>query len=95
MIHLVLKKLPGPALCAESDPETWFPTNETPEASRLLPDVETESANKAAAKAKSICARCTVRLECLAEAMEHKIDHGIWGGLSVKERRALRKRLAG
>ena len=94
MIELTLKKLPGPALCAQSDPEHWFPVHETPEASRLLPDVETEQANLSAKRAKAICALCTVRLECLAEAMEHKIDHGIWGGLSVKERRALRKRLA-
>ncbi len=31
----------------------------------------------------------------VAEAMEQKIDYGIWGGLSVRERRELRKRLAG
>jgi WhiB family redox-sensing transcriptional regulator len=87
MINLILKKLPGPALCAESDPEHWFPTNEAhPER-----DSETDSANQEAAQAKAVCQRCTVRLECLAEAMEHKIDHGIWGGLSVKERRKLRK----
>lgn len=83
MINLILKKLPGPALCAESDPEHWFPTNEA--------HPETDSANQEAAQAKAVCACCTVRLECLAEAMEHKIDHGIWGGLSVKERRKLRK----
>jgi WhiB family redox-sensing transcriptional regulator len=91
VITLTLQKLPGPALCAQSDPEQWFPKNETPEASRILPDVETESANAAARKAKAVCLRCTVRVECLQEAMVNKIDHGIWGGLSVKERRRLRK----
>ena len=91
MIDMQLKKLPGPALCAQSDPEQWFPTNETPEASRINPDEDSESANEAAKSAKAICFRCPVRLPCLQEAMEHKIDHGIWGGMSVKERRKLRK----
>ena len=90
MIQLILQKLPGPALCAQSDPEQWFPTNETPQAA-LLPHDGDEVAQRTAAKAKAICARCTVRLECLQEAMDNKIDHGIWGGLSVKERRKLRK----
>lgn len=93
MIHLVLKKLPGVALCSQSDPETWFPTNETPEAARL--DHEGDIVAQASAKrAKEICGRCPVKDPCLQEAMDQKIDHGIWGGLSVKERRALRKRLA-
>ncbi len=91
MIELILRKLPGVALCSQSDPETWFPTNETPEAS-LLDHEGSETAMAAAEKAKEICHRCTVRLPCLAEAMEHKIDHGIWGGLSVRERRELRKK---
>lgn len=90
MIELVLQKLPGPALCAQSDPETWFPTNETPQAvsAGYLGDEETQNTARAA---KAICQRCTVRLECLQEALDNKIDHGIWGGLSVKERRKLRK----
>ena len=92
MIQLILKKLPGPALCAQADPETWFPVHETVEASRILPDTETEQSKLSTRKAKSICQRCTVRLDCLQEAMDNKIDYGIWGGLSVKERRALRKK---
>ena len=67
MIDMQLKKLPGPALCAQSDPEQWFPTNETPEASRINPDEDSESANEAAKSAKAVCFRCPVRLPCLQE----------------------------
>ncbi len=35
---------------------------------------------------KEICGRCVVRDECLAYAQSHGIDHGIWGGLSPRER---------
>ncbi len=44
-------------------------------------------------KAKSVCAACPVRAECLAEALDNEIEWGVWGGLTERERRALlRKR---
>jgi WhiB family transcriptional regulator, redox-sensing transcriptional regulator len=46
-------------------------------------------------QAKSVCALCTVRGCCLAFAIEHDEGFGIWGGLSVDERRALAARQAG
>jgi WhiB family transcriptional regulator, redox-sensing transcriptional regulator len=84
MIDLKLQKLPGKALCAESDPEHWFPKGEQ----NVVQGVEER---ERAAQAKEVCRRCTVRVACLQEAMENKIDHGIWGGLTVKERKKLRK----
>ena len=36
---------------------------------------------------KAVCARCAVRDECLAYALAHKIQHGVWGGTSPNERR--------
>jgi WhiB family redox-sensing transcriptional regulator len=44
--------------------------------------------------AKAICAGCLVRNECLATAIERNDGHGISGGTSVKERKALRRRAA-
>lgn len=41
------------------------------------------------ASAKAICAGCPVVEECLAYALAIREQHGIWGGLSEKERRAL------
>lgn len=44
-------------------------------------------------KAKVVCAACPVRAECLAEALDNRIEWGVWGGLTERERRAvLRKR---
>jgi WhiB family redox-sensing transcriptional regulator len=37
--------------------------------------------------AKQLCARCTVRLECLVFALEHEISCGTWGGMTERERR--------
>lgn len=43
--------------------------------------------------AKRMCARCSVKAECLAEALDNRIQWGVWGGLTERERRALlRKR---
>ena len=42
--------------------------------------------------AKKICASCEVRMHCLEYALENDERFGIWGGLSERERRKLRKR---
>jgi WhiB family transcriptional regulator, redox-sensing transcriptional regulator len=41
-------------------------------------------------EAKRTCLSCDVRAECLAYAVEHDERHGIWGGLSERERRKLK-----
>ena len=43
-------------------------------------------------QAKVVCKRCPVRTPCLAYAMEAPVDHGIWGGLTGRERRRYRLR---
>jgi len=42
--------------------------------------------------AKKICSSCEVRNNCLEYALENDERFGIWGGLSERERRKLRKR---
>lgn len=42
-------------------------------------------------KAKSICTSCEVRTECLEFAISQGEKFGIWGGLSERERRRIRK----
>jgi WhiB family transcriptional regulator, redox-sensing transcriptional regulator len=42
--------------------------------------------------AKKICGSCEVRSECLEYALQNDERFGIWGGLSERERRKLRKR---
>jgi WhiB family redox-sensing transcriptional regulator len=41
--------------------------------------------------AKRICSSCEVRAQCLEYALQNDERFGIWGGLSERERRKLRK----
>ena len=43
-------------------------------------------------EAKKVCMVCDVRTECLSYALAHDERFGIWGGLSERERRRLKKR---
>lgn len=43
-------------------------------------------------EAKRVCASCDVRAECLDYALENDERFGIWGGLSERERRRIRRR---
>ncbi len=40
-------------------------------------------------RARSVCVGCPVRSECLAEALDNRIEWGVWGGMTERERRAL------
>jgi WhiB family transcriptional regulator, redox-sensing transcriptional regulator len=40
-------------------------------------------------KATVICRHCPVVAECLADALDHHMEWGIWGGLTERQRRAL------
>ena len=45
-------------------------------------------------EAKRICGRCDVKAECLEYALDNNERFGIWGGLSERERRKLKRRVA-
>ena len=68
------------AECLTEDPELFFPVGTTGPA---LAQVE---------EAKNVCRRCEVREECLRWALEAGQDHGVWGGMSEDERRAMKRR---
>ncbi|MDQ3887021.1 MAG: WhiB family transcriptional regulator [Actinomycetota bacterium] len=44
-------------------------------------------------EAKRICTGCEVRAECLEYALVHDERFGIWGGLSERERRRLKRQV--
>ncbi len=67
----------GDALCAQTDPEAFFPEK-----------------GGSTREAKRICSRCEVRAECLEYALGQDERFGIWGGLSERERRKLKRRAA-
>ncbi len=43
-------------------------------------------------EARAVCTGCPVRLECLADALDNRMDFGVWGGMTERERRALLRR---
>ena len=45
-------------------------------------------------EAKRICTTCAVRSECLEYALGNDERFGIWGGLSERERRRLKRRVS-
>ena len=47
---------------------------------------------ESAGPARRVCAACPVREPCLDYAISNRIVHGIWGGLTERERRALQSR---
>jgi WhiB family redox-sensing transcriptional regulator len=42
--------------------------------------------------ARRICGTCPVQAPCLEYALVERIDHGVWGGASERERRRILKR---
>lgn len=66
------------AACRDQDPELFFP------AATDGPAYEAQ-----VAAAKSVCRRCPVRVACLRDALQ-RVPHGIAGGLTESERRAVR-----
>lgn len=69
-----------PFLCRDYDPERWFPVGTGPTA---LADIDF---------AKSVCNLCPSQVVCLAWALDHGIEFGVWGGMTEDERRAVRRR---
>ena len=68
------------ALCRGVDPDTWFPRKG---------DLATRTT------ARRICHACPVRRECAELAFNIGAADGIWGGLSPKQRTAIRNRRRG
>ena len=64
------------ALCAQTDPEAFFPEK-----------------GGSTREAKKVCTQCEVRAECLDYALANDERFGIWGGLSERERRKLKRRV--
>lgn len=43
-------------------------------------------------EARMLCRSCPVRTECLAHALDERVEFGVWGGMTERERRALLRR---
>lgn len=42
-------------------------------------------------KAATICRHCPVLMECGADALDNRVEFGVWGGMTERQRRALLK----
>ena len=42
--------------------------------------------------ARKLCESCPVKQPCLEYALTERVDHGVWGGCSERERRRILKR---
>ena len=58
------------------------------------PDLFFPERGQDVSEAKQICAACIVRSECLEYALAEGKKFGIWGGLTERERRRLRRERA-
>lgn len=43
-------------------------------------------------RARKICQTCEVKQDCLEYALRLRIEHGVWGGASERERRRIYRR---
>ncbi|MFY1686449.1 WhiB family transcriptional regulator [Plantactinospora sp. WMMB782] len=68
------------AACRDVDGELFFPVGTSGPA---LLQIE---------QAKAVCRRCPVIVECLDYALTSGEDHGVFGGMSEEERRAVKRR---
>ena len=71
---------------------TWTPDWTVRGACRSVDPDELFVQGAAQNRAKLICRGCTVRTECLADALDNRIEFGVWGGMTERERRALLRR---
>ena len=76
------------AKCKGMDTELWFP----PRDKALYKPIADQA--KAVCLGKDGKGECPVRLHCLFEADANDEAHGIWGGLSHRERNALKRKAA-
>jgi WhiB family redox-sensing transcriptional regulator len=53
------------------------------------PEIFHPESDDDAAEAKAICEACPVREPCLEHAIVVREKHGVWGGLTERERRRL------
>lgn len=64
------------AECAGMDPDLFFPVEKT---------------GPTVAAPKAVCAGCPVRVECAMHALNVGEEYGVWGGLTERERRRVRR----
>ena len=55
----------------------------------LNPSLFFPSDGKGVEVAKKICSTCDMKIPCLEYALRNRVDHGVWGGASERQRRRI------
>lgn len=69
------------AACREEDPELFFP----------IGGADSPIYQQQLAQALAVCHRCPVTRDCLAWALQHGHEHGVFGGLAEEDRDTLHR----
>ena len=75
----------GTPLCAETDPDMFFPVEAFEGALKVKEFYSNEL------EAKKVCGSCPYQLECFSYALKSTDLQGIWGGTTAKDRAAIRR----
>lgn len=86
--ELTLVDFGSTATFAEDDEESW---QERALCSQTDPEAFFPEKGGSTREAKKICTGCEVKVECLEYALANDERFGIWGGLSERERRRIKR----
>jgi len=75
----------------QDKPKTWW---DLANCLGVEPDLFFPERGASTKEAKEVCRGCVVREDCLEYALDHGEKFGIWGAMSERERRRLRRQRA-
>src|SRR5699024_397846 len=82
-----------PDIAGQDSDEAELTSQERALSARTEPEAFFPEKGGSTREAKKVCVSCEVRAECLEYALENDERFGIWGGLSERERRKLKRRV--
>jgi WhiB family transcriptional regulator, redox-sensing transcriptional regulator len=89
--HLSLVPVPDAVEVFDPEPVTTDQWQDRALCAQTDPEAFFPEKGGSTREAKKICLSCEVRAECLDYALAHDERFGIWGGLSERERRRLKR----
>jgi WhiB family transcriptional regulator, redox-sensing transcriptional regulator len=69
----------------------YIPWQERARCREFDPEIFFPEKGGSSREAKRICAECEVRIQCLNYALRRDERYGVWGGMSERERRRLKR----
>ena len=91
LLELNLSDISDLAADTSAEPKTWW---DFANCLGVEPDLFFPERGASTKEAKEVCRGCVVRDDCLEYALDHGEKFGIWGGMSERERRRLRRQRA-